>query len=124
MRGGKEGTAMQNRFARVLLCVGLFLLSLLFLSALVEGPPDSAPPEPRAFVENTALWPNSLGLQDLLGFSHWPQRIQGSFAAPQEPLGFQAPRLLPCRDANGRVLRGAGYLECAFVLFHPETAAG
>lgn len=116
---------MQSRFSKILLCVGLFLLSLLFLSALVEGPGQGAVPGPKAFVENTALWPGGPGPQDPLGFSLWSQRLQRPFAAiPREPGAFQAPRLLPCRDANGRVLRSASYLACAFVLFHPEAAAG
>lgn len=121
---GKEGTAMQSRFAKVLLCVGLFLLSLLLLSALVEGPSQAFAPAPRAFVENTALWPGTLGNPELPGLSQEAQRTPKLFAAPQEPAGFQAPLLLPCRDANGRVLQGAGYLDSAFVIFRLEAAAG
>jgi hypothetical protein len=75
-------------------------------------------------VENAALWPGSLGFRDLLGFSHWPQRAQKPHAAPAEPAEFEAPPLLPCRDANGRVLRTAGYVDCAFVIFDHEAAAG
>ena len=115
---------MQSRFAKVLFCVGLFLLSVLLLSALVEGPSKSLSPAPRVFVENTALWPGTLAAHELPGFSQGAQRAPKLFAAPREPAGFQAPLLLPCRDANGRVLRGAGYLDGAFVIFRPEIAAG
>ena len=101
-------------------------MSLLFLSALVEGPAPAlaASSSPKVPVENAALWPNSLGFHDLLGFSHSSQRAQKPHAAPAEPAGFEAPVLLPCRDANGRVLRSAGYVDCAFVIFDPEAAAG
>lgn len=115
---------MQSRFAKILLCAGLFLLSLLLLSALVEGPPDPLAPAPRAFAGPTALWPGNSGPQEMTGFSQETQRLPKSFAALREPAGFQAPLLLPCRDANGRVLRSGGYLEGAFVIFQPEAAAG
>ncbi|NLV58565.1 MAG: hypothetical protein GXY67_07315 [Clostridiales bacterium] len=115
---------MQSRCAKFLLCVALVFLSLFLLSALIEGPASAAVPLPKTPVENAALWPVSLSVHDLFGFSPLSQRMQKPYATPAESPEFEAPGPLPCRDANGRVLRSAGYVDCAFVIFDPESAAG
>ncbi len=114
---------MQNRFGRVLFCLGMAALVLLLFSALVEGPVVVAESRPAPFpVENATLWPMAQSPVEPVHPAPWPSVASRLATALAEDASLATPAMAPCADANGRVLRTPRYVKSAYPLFHQEQA--
>ncbi len=126
---------MPSHFAKVLVCLGLALLSLTLLSALVEGPQDAAVGEQAARetpvqsadeepVQDAVLWPQALGMPDGAGPNIAVSLACRGRALPMESPCLAIPAPAPARDANGRVVAAASYVRSVYVIFDPMGTFG
>lgn len=117
---------MRSWLGKTIVCLSVALLTLLLLSALVEGPQEAVAESPAA--------PPLTGVVFLP--CDVPVPLQNQQAAPQlqpnrvEAAAVERDSLSLCAlipvgcDANGQVVRTPRYVDSAYLLFRQEAASG